>query len=136
MRHLQRFFLILLTAIIVSLYFLHKNLQNQKQIYEKSNLQQLNFEQKTCGRFPEKKDISIDNVIWQILELKNGFVKILNAYLDTRQNKTVVRINVNSIDLKIERDNIFCQFWFEGSEEQPVVTQATEYVLMWFECKF
>lgn len=82
-----------------------------------------------CGRFPQEKDITIDNTIWQVLEISKGFVKILNAYLDTRQNKSVVRINVNSVNLT-ESDVFFCQFWFNDSSN-PIVVEATETLLMW-----
>jgi hypothetical protein len=83
-----------------------------------------------CGRYPEEQHILIDNVVWQALELPNGFVKLLNAYLDTRHNKSVVRINVNGIELKNESDTIFCQFWFDGSTH-PYVVKPSAIDLMW-----
>jgi hypothetical protein len=143
MRSPKRFFLYLI--FLVFFYFLLKSTLNYQElsnpINQESNqphdYQQPNDEQKTCGRFPEKDHINVDNVIWKILELQNGFVKILNAYLDLRQEQSIVRVNVNSIDLEIERDQIYCQFWFEGSESsEPQVTLATEFTLMWFECEF
>lgn len=76
-----------------------------------------------CGRFPKEEHITIDNLIWQILETPKGFVKILNAYLDERQNKTVVRVNVNSVE--INTTMIFCQFWFDETSP-PFVVQASE----------
>jgi hypothetical protein len=84
-----------------------------------------------CGRFPQEEHITVDNTIWQVLEISKGFVKILNAYLDTRQNKTVVRINVNSVNLT-ESDIFYCQFWYDGSSN-PIIVRATETLLMWGE---
>jgi hypothetical protein len=83
-----------------------------------------------CGRFPKEQDITFDNTIWQVLEIPRGFVKLMNAYLDERQNQTVVRINANSIPLNISQDNIYCQFWFDD-ETQPLIVKASEYMLMW-----
>lgn len=86
---------------------------------------------KKCGRFPKEEHITIDNVIWQVMETSNGFVKLLNAYLDTRQNRTVVRVNVNSVT--INESMIFCQFWFDENPA-PYVVQASEVFSMW--CEF
>lgn len=88
-----------------------------------------------CGRFPEEKDIFTDNSIWQVMQHPKGFVKILNAYLDTRpdkrRNSTVVRLNVISVMLNdTEEDVVYCQFWFDGKAEAAVV-KATEIWLMW-----
>lgn len=133
MKRLKRFFLCILVLLALYLYFLSGQFKNINQYIEESN-QKLLFPQTICGRYPEKENINFDNQIWQILKLSNGVVKILNAYLDTRQNQSIVRFNVNSFDIKIRRDKIFCQFWFERSS-QPIVTIATEYILMWLECK-
>lgn len=84
---------------------------------------------KNCGRFPEKEHITVDNTIWQLMELPKGFVRILNAYLDTRQNNSVVRLNVHSVHLN-ESDVFYCQFWFDDVTE-PTVVQATEVLGMW-----
>jgi hypothetical protein len=84
-----------------------------------------------CGRFPREEDITIDNTIWQVLEIPRGDVKLMNAYLDDRQNQTFVRINVNSVSLNLSRDDIYCQFWFDD-KTQPTVVKASDYTLMWF----
>jgi hypothetical protein len=87
-----------------------------------------NFE-KTCANFP--KDVVTDNMIWQVMETPRGFVKILNAYLDTRFNTSLVRINVSSHKLNITKDSIYCQFWYDNMREARIV-KATEFILMWF----
>lgn len=82
----------------------------------------------TCGRYPKEEDLLIDNTIWQVLDYQKGFVKILNAYLDTRPdrgvNSTVIRLNVISKMLN-ESDIFYCQFWFDGKPD-PTVVNATE----------
>jgi hypothetical protein len=90
-----------------------------------------NNKTEACGRFPREEDITVDNEIWQVLETSKGFVKLLNAYLDERQNKSVVRINVNSMKLN-ESDVFYCQFWFNDSSK-PTVVETSEVLLMWSE---
>lgn len=126
MRFSRKFFL-LLNGVLVAIYLLSFNSNRLKSIKN---------ETKTCGRFPQEEDVTVDNLIWQVLQLPKGFVKILNAYLDTRQNKTVVRINVNSVILS-KFDVFYCQFWFdddlnkETGKSNPTVVKATEVLLMW-----
>lgn len=84
-----------------------------------------------CGRYPDEQDILIDNVVWQVLEMPKGFVKLLNAYLDMRRNKSIVRINANGIHLNMSRDTIYCQFWFE-KESRPVIVKSTEFFMMYY----
>jgi hypothetical protein len=91
----------------------------------------------TCGRLPQKKDITIDNVIWQVLEIPKGFYKLMNAYMDARLNQTIVRVSVIGNWLNYTQDVIFCQFWFDDlPESQPIVVEATQFILMWPVCKF
>lgn len=85
-----------------------------------------------CGRYPSKDDIAIDNKIWQILEMPKGSLKLLNAYLDTRHNERIVRVNANGVKLDIKKDKIFCQFWFDESSD-PIVIKSSEYLLLWYE---
>jgi hypothetical protein len=89
---------------------------------------------KTCGRFPTEERILIDNLYWQVLENYGSSLSILNAYLDLRQNKSVVRLNVNSQVLN-SYEAFYCQFWFDGSK-RPKIVQSNEVVLMWSELKF
>jgi hypothetical protein len=90
-------------------------------------------EDKICGRFPTEAQITVDNLFWQILELPKGFVNILNAYVDLRQNKSVVRVNVISFELNVNvTDVIHCQMWF-GEEKSPKVVRAREVLLIWSE---
>jgi hypothetical protein len=85
-----------------------------------------------CGRFPKEKHIMTDNVVWQVLELPNkGFMKIMNAYLDQRQNQSVVRINVNSPFLENQKDSFNCQFWFANSS-QPYIVGVSNIRTLWF----
>lgn len=84
-----------------------------------------------CGRYPTEEDILIDNIVWQNLEMKKGFLKLLNAYLDERKNETIVRINASGKPLNISADMIYCQFWF-GEKSRPLVVKATEFLIMWY----
>jgi hypothetical protein len=85
---------------------------------------------KSCGRFPADSEIIRDNEFWQEMKMSNETVKLFNAYLDTRMNKTFVRVNVNSIHLNITHDTIFCQFWFE-EYTKPYVVKALNYTYLW-----
>ena len=87
--------------------------------------------EKSCGRYPVNEDVTVDNLYWQILEHSKGFVNIFNAYLDLRQNKSVIRINVLS-KLLNESDEFYCQFWNDKQASLGVI-KATEVLLMWGE---
>jgi hypothetical protein len=82
-----------------------------------------------CGRYPSYEHVTVDNLYWQVLSHSKGLVSILNAYLDTRQNKSVVRINVISKYVN-NSDTFFCQFWFKDSKI-PSIAKATDVLLMW-----
>lgn len=87
---------------------------------------------KKCSRYPTVSDVFYDNIYWQVLEMPKGFVKLYNAYLDDRKNKTIVIVNVMSHILNIEQDAIFCQFWFEADMfVEPLVVKADRFILMW-----
>ena len=89
----------------------------------------LALEREDCGRYPTEKHVTLNSFVWQVLAIPKGVVNILNAYLDLRQNKSVVRINVNSVMLN-ELDAFHCQFWFENSSK-PTIIKATEVLLIW-----
>ena len=72
--------------------------------------------------------VKLDNVIWQVMWHPKGDVKILNAYLDLRQNKSVVRINVSSVPLN-NSDVVYCQFWYNDRHE-PTVVRAVDILQM------
>jgi hypothetical protein len=78
--------------------------------------------------FPDEKDLFIDNFIWQILQSPSGHLRFLNAYLDTRPSKAVVRINSNGPKVYLEKIKVFCQFWYEKHNEKAElrVVQASE----------
>ena len=86
---------------------------------------------KSCGNYPKSEDVTVDNIYWQILEHSRGFVGIFNAYLDLRQNRSVVRINVNSKILN-ESHSFYCQFW-HNEHQPPLVVKASEVLLIWGE---
>jgi hypothetical protein len=85
----------------------------------------------SCGRYVKDENVFIDNIIWQIFETPFGFIHLLNAYLDERWNRTVVRVNVVSPKINIQTHKIFCQFWF-NENLQPIVVEASEYQTLWF----
>lgn len=86
-----------------------------------------------CGRFPKDEIVVTDNIFWQILETSNNFINIFNAYLDLRQNKSVVRIIANSRQIN-NTDNFHCQFWVDEYTE-PQIVKVSEVLLMWGEKK-
>ena len=121
------FVLNLVSLILNSLTFFN-HFESTKQRVELEIQEKISS--KSCGRFPVDSDIIYDNVLWQILEMPNGFMKLFNAYLDERGNKTVVRVNVHSHNLNITRDVIYCQFWFKDNK-QPFVIRALNFTLLW-----
>lgn len=85
MKKFPKLFLIFLTSAAL-IYMLNVVIQNDDESDTKAT-------KSICGRFPSEADILSDNLIWQVLEMPKGFVKMLNAYLDTRHNQTIVRVN-------------------------------------------
>lgn len=82
----------------------------------------------SCARFPQDEDIFIDNVIWQLLQTSQGLVKLFNAYLDKRWNKTIVKVFVNGPvhSNSSKNETIFCQFWFENNMNRVLVVAASQ----------
>jgi hypothetical protein len=132
MKDFKKVFVLLLCSVFITSIVLI-NLVSFNRMGGFSSLKILNEQTPSCGRLPAETDIFIDNTVWQVLQLPKGFVKILNAYLDTRPNqgvnKTVVRLNVNSVMLN-KSDIFFCQFWYDGKSE-PTVVNATDVLLQW-----
>lgn len=85
---------------------------------------------KTCGRYPRENDILRDNSFWQVSKTPKGLMKLFNAYLDTRMNKTMVRVTIMAAETSFPNDTIFCQFWFKNVEA-PYVVKASEALLLW-----
>lgn len=89
-----------------------------------------------CSNFPRDEEIPLDHEIWQTLTIPKGDYKIMNAYVDDRENETVVRVIMAGYELDYQNDHIYCQFWFEDSPNAvPFVQKATEYFFMWAEGK-
>jgi hypothetical protein len=86
----------------------------------------------SCGRFPTDEHVTIDNLYWQVLQTPNGFVNLYNAYLDLRQNKSVVRINVLAREAKLTTDQLYCQLWSDETKAATAV-RPSEVLLMWSE---
>jgi hypothetical protein len=86
----------------------------------------------SCSKFPRDEEIQIDHEIWQTLTIPKGDYKIMNAYVDNRDDETVVRVMMAGYELDYNSDHIYCQFWFEDSPNAvPFVQKATEYFMMW-----
>lgn len=85
---------------------------------------------KTCGRFPSENNILRDNTFWQVSKTPKGLMKLFNAYLDTRMNKTMVRVTIMAAETSFPNDTIFCQFWFKNVKA-PYVVKANEALLLW-----
>lgn len=90
-----------------------------------------NLKETTCGRYPHETDILVDNIIWQVLDAPYGFVYLLNAYLDQRWNRTIIRINIISPEIDIATQKLYCQFWYDENLP-PIVIEATEFQSLWF----
>lgn len=128
MKRFQKVLCFLVLTVLVSF-------KTSYDLLTKNNESLHQQKRESCGRYPQQEHIFTDNIIWQVLETPHGFIYLLNAYLDTRWNKTVVKVNLNSNPLNKTTHKLFCQFWFdEGS--QPVVVQATEFQSMFVNSKF
>lgn len=131
MRYIRKYFCYFLAFVVLAIYYIFstsKELSLEKEIKR---------QKEQCGKLPHEGNITIDNVIWQVLEIPKGFYKLMNAYLDERQDQKIVRVSVIGNRLNISEDAIYCQFWFdENPETQPNVVKATQFILMWLECKF
>lgn len=111
---IRKYYFILFALTVVSIYFIYLLCNGDESFSQQT---------KNCGRFPEEKDIFVDNVMWQVLETPVGFFYLLNAFLDTRWNKTIVRVLLNS---KVKRNGVklFCQFWYDDDKSNPVVVES------------
>lgn len=101
---------LLILVIITSVFVFYKNSElKNENVY------------KVCGRYPEQKDIFVDNIIWQVLETSSGFFYLLNAFLDTRFERKQVRVLAI---LPTKRPTVFCQFWYDDDTSKPEVVKA------------
>lgn len=124
MKIIQKYLICLIVVTLFVVYTFNKTVANVNSISLSSK----------CGRYPKESDILIDNVMWQILKNHKRVLYLMNAYLDLRWNKTVV-INTIGAGLNLTADKIFCQYWFEDTE-QPIVVQALKFQSLWRFGKF
>ena len=125
--YLKKFAIFTFISIIGSVYFLKQVSQTQK----------VNSSKISCGRLPQEEDILVDHVIWQALQTTRGSYRLLSAYYDDRQNKTIVRVLMIGDQLNVTKDEFYCQFWLdEEPDSVPVVVEATQYILIWADSKF
>ena len=112
---LARVFLLLIPFLFIPIFFFTSS-NSFKEELSKAHLASV------CGRIPDEKDILIDNVVWQALETREGFVKIYSAHLDTRFNESVVRITAAGPKITLLKEvRMFCQLWFEDDLKNPYV---------------
>lgn len=129
MKIIQKYLVLLVTLVLFGILTIQTIRSDRKSHSNKFTMKSL---ESACGHFPKQSDILIDNVVWQLLEIPpNVSMKLLNAYLDTRTNQTLVRINSMGSHLNISHDTIFCQLWFDGKVE-PVVVKASSYDYLWY----
>ena len=125
--YFKHFAIVTFISIIGSVYFLKQVSQTQK----------VNSSKISCGRLPQEEDILVDHVIWQALQTTKGSYKLLSAYYDDRQNKTIVRVIMMGDQLNVTKDEFYCQFWLdEEPDSVPVVVKATQYIMIWAESEF
>lgn len=117
MKTLQKLLSLLVIFALTSFVFFFYTSKNDRELMNLNS---------SCGRYPRQEDIFTDNLIWQVLQTPSGFTYLLNAYLDARWNKTIVRVNAISRPLNITTQKLFCQFWFD-EKSPPAVIEASEY---------
>ena len=119
--------------IVISGFFLiFLILHNLK--FRESSFLKVKCRNSLCGVYPKQREIVVDNLIWQVLYSKNGIWSLLNAYLDTRQKKTLVRINAIGPKEDYEKAKVFCQFWCEN-RVQPLVVMSTKMLPLFQSCE-
>lgn len=84
-----------------------------------------------CKLLQKPTRIVTNNFNWQIVNTLDGRVSLLNAYLDTRLNGTVVLINSNGPDLGNYFGNIFCQFYYDNDHEKPYFVKVSSFRSLW-----
>lgn len=90
-----------------------------------------------CGRLPQKEDVIMDGITWQVFKIQKGLYKLMNAYLDMREQLMIVRVAMMGLELNITTDSIFCQFWYDDlPDSQPTVVKASEFIFMWERSEF
>lgn len=85
-----------------------------------------------CESLQKPIDIMLDNLIWQVVETSQGRVNLLNAYLDERFDRKLVRVNsIGPKSLEVSYDRVYCQFWFENEKYNPQIVKVSKFVSLW-----
>ena len=112
---LAKFFLFLVPILLFPIFYFNCSNDLRKELTKR------NFP-RVCGKIPDEKDILIDNVVWQAIETRKGFIKLYSAHLDTRFNESVVRIVAAGPKISLLKGvRMFCQLWFEDDLKNPLV---------------
>ena len=120
----KNFFLFIFCSALLTFFLLQpKDLKSEK--YER------------CGQFPREEYILWENAIWQVAQTSKGFVKLLSAHLDTRFNKTHVKVFANgpSLSNRKRQFQLFCQFWYENDVTKPFIVLASEIKNVRYQCE-
>ena len=112
---------LLFTILVVSVFFIYNSFKTKST-----------NEENKCGRLPGDNEIKYDNKVWQVLQIPKGNYKLMNAYVDDREN--ITRVLLIGPELDFSADFIYCQFWFDDSPDaMPFIQRATKFFLIWNE---
>jgi hypothetical protein len=87
----------------------------------------------TCGRRPTANDIYTLSTYWQVMKASNALFYLHSAYYDERmllKGSSFVRILLLSSKYDISDQQLFCQLWYENSNE-IVLARVDEKQLLW-----
>lgn len=128
MKLIKKIVLVALLIFVILIICLHK----RESLRISSVVKNVRKNTTICGRLPGEADLKFDKKMWQMFETSKSSYRIMNAYLDDRENRKIVRVAVSGDRLNITNDVVFCQFWInELPGTQPVVMKASQFVMMW-----
>ena len=84
-----------------------------------------------CDGLKKSRKLPRKSIHWESLNTDDGRVNILNAYVETRLNGSVVLINSNGPSLQNSYQNIYCQFFYEKRDENPFVVKVSGFRMLW-----